>query len=93
MFKDFFKTLFGKRISSNDTRKIGDSCNYWAEKDKVKYSPSFTVQDVLSSTAKDNDSTSKIQSKNDGKNSFSGSSGCIGGCGGGCIGGCGGGCI
>ena len=50
MFKNFFKTLFGKKSSDEDTRKIEDSCNYWADKDAVDYSPSFTAQDVLSST-------------------------------------------
>lgn len=97
MFKIFFKTLFDKRTSSNDTRKLEESCNYWADKDEVDYSPSFTAQDVLSSTttANANDSISAKESENDKKNTSSGSSSCIGGCGcgGGCIGGCGGGCI
>lgn len=42
--------MFGKKSSDEDTRKIEDSCNYWADKDAVDYSPSFTAQDVLSST-------------------------------------------
>ena len=41
MFKNFFKTLFAKKSSDEDTRKIEDSCNYWADKDAVDYSPSF----------------------------------------------------
>ncbi len=95
MLKNFFKTLFGKKSSGNDTRKIEDYCNYWADKDEVDYSPSFTAQDVLSSTAtiNANASTSANEAENYKKNTSSGISGCGGGCGGGCIGGCGGGCF
>lgn len=95
MFKNFFKTLFGKKSSDEDTRKIEDSCNYWADKDAVDYSPSFTAQDVLSSTETVNasDTTLSKETEEDKKNTSGGSWGCGGGCGGGCIGGCGGGCL
>ena len=91
MFKNFFKTLFGKKSSDEDTRKIEDSCNYWADKDAVDYSPSFTAQDVLSSTETVNasDTTLSKETEEDKKNTSGGSWGCGGGCGGGCIGGCG----
>ena len=96
MFKNFFKTLFGKKSSDEDTRKIEDSCNYWADKDAVDYSPSFTEQDVLSSTETVNasDTTLSKETEEDKKNTSGGSCGCGIGCGGGCIGGgCGGGCL
>lgn len=93
MFKKFFKKLFGKKSSDDDTRKIEDSCNYWADKkDAVDYSPSFTAQDVLSSTETVNasDTTLSKKTEEDKKNT---SGGCGRGCGGDCIGGCGGGCL
>lgn len=98
MLKNFFKTLFGKKSSDENTRKIEDSCNYWADNDEVDYSPSFTAQDVLSSakTVSVNNTTSK-ETEKDKKSTFHsscGGGGCgIGSCGGGCIGGCGGGCF
>ena len=91
MFKNFFKTLFGKKSSDEDNRKIEDSCNYWADKDAVDYSPSFTAQDVLSSTETVNARNTTLSK--DKKKTSGGSWGCGGGCGGGCIGGCGGGCL
>ena len=91
MLKNFFKTLFGKKSSDEDTRKIEDSCNYWADKDAVDYSPSFTAQDVLSSTETVNARNTALSK--DKKKTSGGSWGCGGGCGGGCIGGCGGGCL
>lgn len=95
MFKKIFKTLFGKKSFDKDTRKIEDSCNYWADKDAVDYSPSFTAQDVLSSTETVNasDTTLSKETEEDKRNTSGGSWGCGGGCGGGCIGGCGGGCL
>ena len=95
MFKNFFKTLFGKKSSDEDTRKIEDSCNYWADKDAVDYSPSFTAQDILSSTETVNASNTTLskETKEDKKN-ISGDSLDCGGCGiSSCIGGCGGGCL
>lgn len=55
--------MFGKKSSDEDTRKIEDSCNYWADKDAVDYSPSFTAQDVLSSTETVNASDTTLSKK------------------------------
>ena len=96
MLKKWFKTLFGKKASNEDTRKVEDYCNYWADEDGVDYSPSFTAQDALSSavteTVNSSDTKSKEEEENK-KTTFGGGCGCSGGCGGGCIGGCGGGCL
>ena len=82
--------LLGKKSSDEDTRKIEDCCNYWADKKGVDYSTAFTAQDVLSSTETAN--TSNKKTKKNKKNTSGGS--CSGGCGGGCFGGgCGGGCF
>lgn len=93
MFKNFLKTLFGKKYSDEDTRKIEDSCNYWADvADAVDYAPSFTAQDVISSTETVNTSDTTTLSKEaeeDKKNISGGSGGYVGSC----IGGCGGGCL
>lgn len=96
MLKKIFKMLIGKKSLNEDTRKMKDSSNYWADKDEVDYSPAFTAQDVLSSTetikSSDTAVSKKRKKKKDKKDTFgSGYGGC--GCGGGCIGGCGGGCF
>lgn len=92
MLKKFLKALFGKKSSDEDTRKVEDTSNYWANENAVDYSPAFTAQDVLSSTAQETVNTSNTtfkETEEDKKTTFHG--GC--GCGGGCIGGgCGGGC-
>lgn len=97
MLKNLFKVLFSKKSSDENTRKVKDSCNYWADgENEIDYSPSFTAQDVLASTTPETVNTSDSPSKEteeDKKTTSSSGWGYGGGCGGGCIGGCGGGCL
>lgn len=83
MLKKFFKKKSLKKggVSKADTRKVSETCNFWADEDKVNYSSMNTAQDVLEED--DEKKETKINV-----------SGGIGGCGGGCLGGgCGGGCF
>ena len=84
MLKNLFKVLFNKKTSDENTRKVKDSCNYWADdENEVDYSPSFTAQDVLASTTPETVNTSDFPSKEteeDKQTTSSGGWGCGGGC-------------
>ena len=65
MFKNFFKTLFGKKSSDEDTRKIEDSGNYWADKDAVDYLTNIISEEILVNDVKDITKAFEASANND----------------------------